>query len=39
MNTYQKLRPLARRYGKELIQWSERDGWGCTCTSMTEKVT
>lgn len=39
MNTYQEVRPLAAvGDGKELIQWSERDGWA-TCTSMTEKVT
>ena len=28
MNTYQEIRPLALiNEGKELIQWSERDGW------------
>lgn len=28
MNTYQEVRPLAAlANGKELIQWSERDGW------------
>ena len=28
MNTYQEVRPLAAvGDGKELIQWSERDGW------------
>lgn len=28
MNTYQEVRPLAAlNNGKELIQWSERDGW------------
>lgn len=28
MNTYQEVRPLAAvKGGKELIQWSERDGW------------
>ncbi len=28
MNTYQEVRPLAAlNGGKELIQWSERDGW------------
>lgn len=28
MNTYQEVRPLATvNGGKELIQWSERDGW------------
>ena len=28
MNTYQEVRPLATvGDGKELIQWSERDGW------------
>ncbi len=28
MNTYQEVRPLASvNDGKELIQWSERDGW------------
>ena len=28
MNTYQEMRPLATvNGGKELIQWSERDGW------------
>ncbi len=28
MNTYQEVRPLAAiNDGKELIQWSERDGW------------
>ncbi len=28
MNTYQELRPLAAvQSGKELIHWSERDGW------------
>lgn len=28
MNTYQEVRPLAAvNNGKELVQWSERDGW------------
>lgn len=28
MNTYQEVRPLAAiQNGKELLQWSERDGW------------
>lgn len=28
MNTYQEVRPLASvNNGKELVQWSERDGW------------
>lgn len=39
MNTYQEVRPLASiGDGKELIQWSERDGWAHS-TSMMAKVT